>query len=83
MDGKYKVQLYKAGRHPQCTEVLGEGGGGDSEIIEFYLSGTFNFPNLESLTRIACTETITETWNNSSSFKENLKNTKRILPTWL
>ena len=39
--------------------------------------------NEQQVTRIACTETITETWNNSSSFKENLKNTKRILPTWL
>ena len=59
MDGKYKVQLYKAGRHPQCTEVLGEGGGGDSEIIEFYLSGNFQLSKLRVTNTHRCTETIT------------------------
>ena len=62
MDGKYKVQLYKAGRHPQCTEVLGEGGGGDSEIIEFYLSGNCQLSKLRVINTHRYTETITETW---------------------
>ena len=62
MDGKYKVQLYKAGRRRQCTEVLGEGGGGDSEIIEFYLSGNFQLSKLRVTNTHRCTETITETY---------------------